>query len=1028
MKIKLSVLCIGLFLTLFHGTAEAQFVIDGFGISGSETVRDTLVEQGDNIYVLLTVQTPEGWTIDGAGLQDESADVATIYFYSVAVPIGNPSNSAVVDIDTETLEINQDNDPPTVSFKVRLPEVLALNLRSLQMVVSVYGRDELDSLHYSDVVTSFIDAGEYVGVDNPIDDLHASYLDVDRSANTKPTITAPLNNERVGRLFTVAYSQPLTAQRHTLTLVMLEYPYSGGPTITHRLFLTDSSAGENKELTLNSLNLGQSDGVDSISGNTSLNHLSDLDLFLFYRLAGSQGEWTDSAAVVDLRVDLLTDTPTLTEPRLGSESPIPEVRVIYRLPEPADTVQLTFTSDSLSLVEDPFSPHIITLETENNGAGEHYLVLDGGDIGENGRHVLISNNGPEDELVSQVIYNVTLSYGDELNNPQTSVTNSGYIWPEDLTTLPPRIIAPTTNTKDNSSFWVQFELPEVPLQGSVYLSFTALPEYAGSPHIIYLGGLAAGGVHSLFLNGQALDMSGPPVTSVQGGNSFVDGSRYFIRVAYQDHLGNDEAESTARLITYDNSSEPPTILSPVDGDTLTFGQLDVTYSQPEPATGGTVKITFEQTGGPEVDLFSPHILYLTDAGSGAEKTVTISPAFLESGAGVDSVHNPGTLVARGLYRMTLSYQDQLLNPAGSVFVRNLMFPSGSTVTINGSTLGTAITPGATNVPLIQFGLMSDGGSALRGLNLSVEGSVVSSDVIASRMILWSSVDSLLQTELDVPLDTLDNWYGGDMSWDSLSLELSEIERHVIVSGGFSTSANAANTLNLVLNSGTSVDCGGDPVVCTNCPVGMPDIALPVLVSSMFVEEDTTFTALVVNWIAESEHNVLGFRLWRTDDVDGTYRVVGSYSENEELYGRGNAATAKRYRIVDRNLRHDRVYTYSVDVVGMDGLSAAIGLTASGTPAQPPSDFHIQKIYPNPFNQETAIQFVVPFAETTTLIIYNILGQPVRELINAQLAPSVYRAHWNGQNDQGMTVPSGVYFVRLRAAGRFDTTQKILLIR
>lgn len=1015
-------------MTLFGTAAHAQFVIDGFGLSGNESIRDTLVEPGDQVYVLLTVQTPEGWTITGVGLEDEAASVAQAYFYTGFVPAGEPSNSATVDVDTVTMEINQSNDPPTVSFKTTIPDVLPANLRSLQLVLSVYGRDDQGELRYSDVVASFIGVLDIVAINNPIDNLHSAYLSMDRTEDAGPTISDPVNNGQIGRLFSVVYTQPLDAARQSLILELRESTENGG-FIPHRLFLSDTLAGEDKAIVINSLNLAQSDGVDSITGPTSLNHRSDMDIWLHYRESGGQGAQTDTARVVDLRVDLLTETPTLTEPRVGSESPDPDVRVIYRLPEKADTVQLTFTLDSLSLVDDPLSPHVLTLDIINNTAGEHYLVLDGSNIGSNGPHVQHSNNGPEDELVPQALYNVTLSYGDALGNPLASVTNNGYIWPEDLTTVPPRIISPSTGMSDNNSFWVQFELPEIPQQGSVYVSFTAIPPYPGSPHLVYMGDLSASGVQSLFLNAQALDMSGPPVTSVVGGNTLVDGSLYFIRVTYQDHYGNDEAQSTARLITYDNSTIAPTIIAPSDSASLTFGALDVYYAQPEAATDGTVKLIFEQTGGPEVDLYSPHVVYLSDPDSGDFKQVTVYPSFLDAGEGVDSVHNAGSLVARGRYRMSLAYQDALLNPEGVTFIRELMFPSGSTVSVHGSQISSSVNPGESEMPLIQFGLSSDGGSALRGVKLAVEGSVTSSDLANNGMVLWASVDSILQPELDTPLDTLDPWIGGDMQWDSLSLALEEIERYVIVSGSFRSSANAANTINLVLNTGAGIDCGGDPVVCTNCPIGLPDIALPVLVSQMFVEPDTTFTALAVNWVVESELNTLGFRLWRTDDMGSVNQVVASYADHEDLYGRGNAATAKRYRYVDRNLSHDRVYTYSIDVVGMDGLTVfPVGLSASGTPATPPSDFSINKIYPNPFNQETTIEFVVPFSESTTLTIYNILGQPVRELINAQLAPAVYRAHWNGQNDSGITVPTGVYFVRLHAAGRFDSTQKILLIR
>ncbi len=1028
LKIRVRFLLIGLFLVMFGGTAHAQFVINGFGLSGGVTALDSIVEAGDPVSVVLTVDVPEGWTLEGVGIERQGDYEGNSYGYSDPVPFGDPSTVDAMRIDIASVVIDSGVDPQIVRFTANMPEQLALNLRSMQMSVGVFGRDSEGELRYSLEVVSFIDAGELAGINNPVDAQHRPYLGIEHAAASRPTITSPGANTTVGRLFTLEYDQPFDAVSRSLILVIQESPESGG-TINHTLFLADTLAGDDKQLVLNSLNLGQSDGVDSLVGPTSLNHRSLLTLQLYYTVAGEPGQQTDPSIVGNVFADLRTEIPVFTEPRVGSESPAPDIRVIYRLLEEADSVQVVFALDSLSILEDPFSPHIVTLAVQHNGRGEHYLILDGTNLGTGGPNVLHNNNGPNDQLINQALYNVSLSYGDIWGNPAAVVTNNGYIWPEDLTTVPGQILAPVSNSSDNNSFWVQFSLPESPLVGSVYLWFSALPSYPGSPHTIHLGELASGGIHGLYLNAQALDLSGVPVTSVEGGNQFRHNSLYSIRVAYRDHYGNDEAVSTPRLARYDGATETPTIFAPFDNDTLRFFGTEVSFSQPEHATPGTVQLVLEQTGGPEPDLLSPHTMFLSNSDSGFFKTVSLQPGFIGPGPGIDSVQNAGSLVARGRYKLTVAYQDVLLNAPGSVFVRNLYFPSGSSVFVSGSSLNTSVIPGATNVPLIQFSLSSSGQSALRGLKLGVVGSVVSTDVTANRMILWSSVDSILQTGLDTPLDTLDSWLSGEMVWDSISLGLDETVRHVIVSGTFPSSANSSNSIHLVLQAGNGVDCGGDPVYCTLCPIGEPDVALPVLISSMYLGDDTTFSALVVNWIAESEYNTLGFRLWRSDNENPDSRIIASYASNHELYGRGNAAEAKRYHYTDRNLRNDLVYTYSIDAVGMDGLTVhPIGLTASGSPPSPPSNYSFRKIYPNPFNQETTIEFVVPFTEEAELTIYNLLGQEVRHLIKAQLAPSIYRTKWNGQNDDGVTMPSGLYLVRLRAAGRFDATQKILLIR
>lgn len=1028
MKIRIGCLIAGLFMTVLAGTSQAQFVINGFGLSGSATVLDTSVAPGDLVHVILTVSVPEGWQINGVGLDGRPRFELSGIFYSEDEPAGFPEAIESMEIDSMGFTVDDSQNPQVVTFLARVPDPLGLNLRSMQMNAVVFGTDDLGGLQYSAEVVSFLAVDEIPPVLNPVDIRHKPWLHLDRPSANRPVFHSPDSNSTVGRSFLVQYDQPMDARANSLILELREVPEFGG-LIVHRLFLSDTLQGEAKTVQVNSLNLTQSGGVDSTTGPASLNHLSRLFLRMYYRVSGGLGEQSDTAYVDNLTVDLQTSAPTLTEPRVGSESPAPDIRVIYRLPEMADSVQLIFEVDTSSTVNDVFSPHVLTLTPEHNGSGEHYLILDGTNIGTGGPNVLHNSNGLEDALVSQAIYNVTLTYGDQYGNPAVSVMNSGYIWPEDLTTVPPRVIAPITGQVDNNSFWVQFELPERPLMGSVYIEFTGVPTYPGSPHIIHLGNLASGGVTGLFLNSQALHLSGAPVTSVEGGTSFVHSSLYLLRVGYQDHYGNDEAVSTGRLVSYDGATEIPQIHSPAQGDSFAFAGTEIVYTQPEHASPGSLKLILEQTGGPEVDVLSPHVLYLSDADSGELKTVLIHPAFLAPGEGIDSVDNAGSLVARGVYKVSVVYRDILLNEEASAFVRDVYFPSGSSVTIHGGVLNTEVFPGIENVPLMYFALSSSGESALRGLTLGVEGGLESTDIFPNGMILWSSVDSLLQPELDEPLDSLDFWFSGSMTWDSISHAIDETDRHVIISGSFRPGANSANQINLVLLSGEDVDCGGDPVSCFDCPIGVPDIALPVLISRMYVEQDTTFSALVINWIAEAEYDVLGFRLWRSDDSGGVAQVVASYATSGELYGRGNAATGKRYRYVDRGLLGGVTYTYTLEVVSNDGVTAHdVGLSASGTPASPPSSFKLGNIYPNPFNQEATIEFVVPYTETTELTIYNVLGQPVRTLINAQLSPSVYRAHWNGQSDDGLSLPSGVYIVRLKAAGRFDSARKLLLIR
>ncbi len=80
----------------------------------------------------------------------------------------------------------------------------------------------------------------------------------------------------------------------------------------------------------------------------------------------------------------------------------------------------------------------------------------------------------------------------------------------------------------------------------------------------------------------------------------------------------------------------------------------------------------------------------------------------------------------------------------------------------------------------------------------------------------------------------------------------------------------------------------------------------------------------------------------------------------------------------------------------------------------PDQFSLLQNYPNPFNPTTTIEFAVSRASKTDVAVYDILGKKVATLISEQLAPGYYRVQWNGTNQLGSLVSSGVYMLRMNA--------------
>ncbi|MFA6911480.1 MAG: T9SS type A sorting domain-containing protein, partial [Candidatus Cloacimonadaceae bacterium] len=92
------------------------------------------------------------------------------------------------------------------------------------------------------------------------------------------------------------------------------------------------------------------------------------------------------------------------------------------------------------------------------------------------------------------------------------------------------------------------------------------------------------------------------------------------------------------------------------------------------------------------------------------------------------------------------------------------------------------------------------------------------------------------------------------------------------------------------------------------------------------------------------------------------------------------------------------------------------LTLKTNDQQMPSALALHSNYPNPFNPSTTINFSLPKTAPVRLVIYNIRGQKVKELLNESLAGGNHNVVWNGRDDGNRPVASGVYFTRLEQSG------------
>ncbi len=93
----------------------------------------------------------------------------------------------------------------------------------------------------------------------------------------------------------------------------------------------------------------------------------------------------------------------------------------------------------------------------------------------------------------------------------------------------------------------------------------------------------------------------------------------------------------------------------------------------------------------------------------------------------------------------------------------------------------------------------------------------------------------------------------------------------------------------------------------------------------------------------------------------------------------------------------------------------------------PEGFRLYQNYPNPFNPTTEIRFAVPYESDVELSVFNILGQEIRTLTSERLPAGSHRVTWDGMNNEGTPVSSGIYFYRLKA-GEYQDRKKMVLLK
>jgi len=167
-----------------------------------------------------------------------------------------------------------------------------------------------------------------------------------------------------------------------------------------------------------------------------------------------------------------------------------------------------------------------------------------------------------------------------------------------------------------------------------------------------------------------------------------------------------------------------------------------------------------------------------------------------------------------------------------------------------------------------------------------------------------------------------------------------------------------------------------------------------------------------DWLDNGVHNTFTDYWWNVQEDDNAVVVQWPIPMDFSYSATSSAATACSHGGPVGSTKH------------MDH-SAALGIDVSSETL--PNRFGLKQNYPNPFNPTTEIAFTLDQTADVNLSIYNMLGQKVRTLTNGSKNAGTHTLQWNGLDEMGQNVSTGIYLYRL-TSGSKSITKKMAFMK
>ncbi|MBN1827354.1 MAG: T9SS type A sorting domain-containing protein [Candidatus Eisenbacteria bacterium] len=454
--------------------------------------------------------------------------------------------------------------------------------------------------------------------------------------------------------------------------------------------------------------------------------------------------------------------------------------------------------------------------------------------------------------------------------------------------------------------------------------------------------------------------------------------------------------STMVVVATGGDTTPPTVESATIVESER-AELLVSFSEPlDPTTAetaGNYDVTGVNVTGAALQTDSSKVLLTLDADMGLGSCIAVEATNVEDVAGNPIVEN-GTTNVYDFYLTELTFRAQM-----RLYLRNnSAAPDPDTVAIEGGV-----------APLTWNPLCDD-------LLTGPDGDSVFTGTFVFQNTCTAGVTDTTTMEYKFTHQCV--------NWESSS-------NHVYTLNG----EKAQDTLNIWWNDEAPVDFTDKPIDVIFFLRPNKDMEWDRVVDSLAINGSES----PLNWDTEPPTNLLlddgALPDSLADDEVFSYRITFPTGTRKSVYfkylWKSETDTTYNYECFNQSNRdvflNDTLYSEANPIVlPVHVWNCCQTAVDDGAPTIP-ARVELRPNVPNPFNPTTEIAFSLPAATSVELAIYDVAGRMVRQLLKGEMPAGPSAVSWNGKDDSGRSVSSGVYFYRLRAAGA-DETRKMVLIR